>query len=50
MLKTQGYVFGGSYKPKPNPFHRGEKRMQKIVVVAVLFTLAIWVVIYKLAV
>ena len=50
MWKTEGYVFGGSYKPKPNPFRRTERKMRRIFVLTLVFTLGIWIVIYNLAV
>lgn len=49
-IKSEGYVFGGSYKPKPNPFYQNEKRYRRVFILTLVFVLGLWIVIYKLAI
>ena len=48
MLRDQGYVFSGKYKPRKNPFRKNDYTYKIAVIVMLSFALGLWILIYKI--
>ena len=47
-IKSEGIVFGGTYKPRKNPFMQGHKKGQYALVLVAAASFGMWLLFLKL--
>lgn len=47
-IKSEGLVFGGTYKPRKNPFMQGDKKVQCALVIVAAMSFGMWLLFLKL--